>query len=462
MRKYSMALLCMVLLVAPLMGCQRDTTAPAIISTSPAYGQFDVGRGVEIKIEFTEPMSKSSVEKNFSISPQVAGTFSWSENILMFTPSEPLMSATEYTVSFSQPVSDLAGNELAGFSIMFTTHTPVANAYTIQSYDWMPDSKGLLMAADIEDVFQIYMLRADGTKQHLVNPSMEQQISPYVSSDGQKIAYVGGIAAELFIYNLAQHKSTQVSLDPQGDLPAWPIFSPDGTKLAFLNVLGFADAHSDLHQSVWVANRDQLNSASVQSPPGETDWLLGFSLDSSKLYVFGTYERYNHGRDFRYDLWEIDVNSGEQTRLSETGPIHNFLSGDLNTENSQIVYGSWEPKELQENIVAFPTDIYVVDLAPFRQTKITTSGRNAYPVFSPDGTRIAFAADKLGTGRQWEIYTMNTDGSSVRKLTSTDAPKLHPQWSPDGTMISFIQIEGEAYVLYVMNADGSHLRRISH
>ncbi|KAF0196180.1 MAG: TolB protein [Bacillota bacterium] len=462
MRKYAIVLMCLGLLATPLLGCQSDTTSPEVISSFPAYGQFDVERGVDITISFTEPMNKNSVENNFSITPAVAGTFTWSSNTVKFTPTEILLSATGYTVSFTQPVTDVAGNELAEFSILFTTHTPITNTYNILSYDWMPDSKGLVMAADIEDAYQIYMLSTDGKTQYRINPSSGQQMDPHAASDGKVIAYVGDIPSELFIYDLVQQKTVQFSLDPQGDLPTRPIISPDGTKIAFLSVLGFADAHSDLYQSVWVVDRNEPNSVAMQSPPGDTDWLLGFSSDSSKLYVLGTYEMYNQGRNFRYDVWEIDVNSRQQTRLSETGPIHNFSSGDLHPHIPQFVYGAWEPVEVQENIIESATDIYVVEIASFTQTKLTSSGRNAYPVFSPDGTRIAFAKALLGTGRQWEIYTMSSDGSNVIQLTSTDAPKLYPQWSPDGSMISFIQIEGEACVLYVMNADGSQLRRLTH
>ena len=463
MRKYSIVAMCLALLLTTsLLGCRRDTIAPEIISTSPAYGQFDVERTVEITIVFTEAMDKSGVEKNFTITPATPGSFSWSGESVKFTPTELLLSATEYSVSFAQPVADLAGNELAGFTIVFTTHTPVTNAYTILSYDWMPDSKGLVMAADIEDVYQVYMVSTDGKTQRKINPSTEQQMDPHVASDGSTIAYVGALPSELFIYEMAQQKTTQVSLDPLGDPLGRPMFSPAGTQLAFLRVLGYADAHSDVYQSVWVVDKDQVNPVVMHSPPGDTDWLLGFSSDSRKLYILGTHEMYNQGRNFRYDVWEIDVESGGQTRLSDTGPIHNFSSGDLHAPTSQFVYGEWEPKEIEQNIIAFPTDIYVADMDPFMQTKLTSSGSNAHPAFSPDGTRIVFAKDSLGTGKLWEIYAMNNDGSDVKQLTSTDAPKLYPQWSPDGTMVSFIQIEGEAYVLYLMQADGSRLRRITN
>ena len=213
MRRYSLALLCMVLIAVSLMGCQRDTTAPEIISTSPAYGQSDVERSVDITISFTESMNKTSVEKSFSVTPEIEGSFTWSDNTVKFTPAQLLLAATEYTVSFASAVSDVAGNELAGFTVMFTTHTPVINAYTIQSYDWMPDSKDLVMAADIEGVYQIYMLSTDGKTQRKLNPSTEPQMDPHAAKDGKAIAYVGSRPAELLIYHLSEQRATSLALE---------------------------------------------------------------------------------------------------------------------------------------------------------------------------------------------------------------------------------------------------------
>jgi Tol biopolymer transport system component len=62
---------------------------------------------------------------------------------------------------------------------------------------------------------------------------------------------------------------------------------------------------------------------------------------------------------------------------------------------------------------------------------------NAMPVWSPDGTRIAFEAT-YGLGLRTDIYVMSPDGTGVQRLTATRGrSETDPAWSPDGTLIAF-------------------------
>jgi len=79
------------------------------------------------------------------------------------------------------------------------------------------------------------------------------------------------------------------------------------------------------------------------------------------------------------------------------------------------------------------------------------------PVFSPDGTRIAFARAVGGpqTG-QYDIYVMDAAGGNVRQLTTEPKDDRYPAWSPDGTKIAFRgypPVGGAA--IFTMNADGT-------
>jgi Tol biopolymer transport system component len=88
------------------------------------------------------------------------------------------------------------------------------------------------------------------------------------------------------------------------------------------------------------------------------------------------------------------------------------------------------------------------------------------PVWSPDGTKIAFYGYPRGAvqgGANYDVYVMSADGSGVANLTTTPADvaswfsQLNPKWSPDGTRIAYDGDDG----LYVVNVDGSGPTRIA-
>jgi Tol biopolymer transport system component len=108
----------------------------------------------------------------------------------------------------------------------------------------------------------------------------------------------------------------------------------------------------------------------------------------------------------------------------------------------------------------FPTEsnIYTMGADGSAQTRITSfNGDELYPVWSPDGARIAFQQDP---GLHPEIWTSKADGTDLRRLTNNSADDLHPAWSPDATKIVFASDRqtpgGNLSDLFVMNAaDGS-------
>ena len=67
------------------------------------------------------------------------------------------------------------------------------------------------------------------------------------------------------------------------------------------------------------------------------------------------------------------------------------------------------------------------------------------PVFSPDGTRIAFVSNSDGNS---EIYLMNADGTGVLRLTRDLANDINPYWSPDGKKLIFTSDRTGKYGLY--------------
>ena len=117
--------------------------------------------------------------------------------------------------------------------------------------------------------------------------------------------------------------------------------------------------------------------------------------------------------------------------------------------------------------------IYSLDLAS-GQVRPLTSGdawRDENPRWSPDGTRIAFKSNRAHyTGNapeqgnaDYDLYTMNADGSDVRRLTTDPANEHDPSWAPDGKSIVYSSDKdsrGDLYRLWL--ADGRIERLTRH
>ncbi|NPV68064.1 MAG: DUF5050 domain-containing protein [Anaerolineae bacterium] len=80
------------------------------------------------------------------------------------------------------------------------------------------------------------------------------------------------------------------------------------------------------------------------------------------------------------------------------------------------------------------------------------------PALSPDGSRIAFMSNRDGNAN---IYVMNVDGSGVTALTADPATDSQPAWSPDGNFIAFVSDRNDSAEIWRMQASGASPTRLT-
>lgn len=112
-------------------------------------------------------------------------------------------------------------------------------------------------------------------------------------------------------------------------------------------------------------------------------------------------------------------------------------------------------------------EIYTMNPDGSGLTNLTDdTGNDAYPAWSPDRSKVAFASNRRVGGDNYDIWVMNADGSNQTRLTTNDTSgggDFVPDWKPDGSEILFhrggLELDND---IYVMNSDGTNLRQLTN
>lgn len=114
-----------------------------------------------------------------------------------------------------------------------------------------------------------------------------------------------------------------------------------------------------------------------------------------------------------------------------------------------------------ELVYAAAGDIWVANANGSAARRLTSTGVEATPVWSPDGSTLAFVSYRDDPTRARSgLYLMSGDGGDVRRLAAADAVRFleAPGWSPDGTQLAIVAIRGTSSDVLLVAADGSGAR----
>jgi Tol biopolymer transport system component len=249
------------------------------------------------------------------------------------------------------------------------------------------DGKWIAFCSNAGGAFEIWTMKQNGTQQKQLTHFGGFVTFPDFSPDGSRIAFDGNVGNgqndQIYLTDRATGTLAQQLTSCPAEHPDcfsdYPVWSPDGTKIAFVHADGFDADGNNVNEQVWVMNSNGSNQHPLTTGADPKDQVPDWSPDGSKI-VFASGQFGSQG------IWTMNADGSQQHQL---------------------------------------TGCASSDPAP------CAAGDDWGPVWAPDGRQIAFLRDLTVVGtRDRPVYVMNTDGSHQTRITTTAAVRGVLAWQP--------------------------------
>lgn len=257
----------------------------------------------------------------------------------------------------------------------------------------------------------VYSMNDDGTRASSLPRSSVAiaDTNPAVSAGGARVAFEH--ARDIWIMDHDGTDPRPVTTDGGAADDLQPAWSPDGTKIAFYRITSSA-------RDIYVINADgsnlrQLTTATTQD--SDPAW----SPDGTKIaYVVCC-----------QNIWVMNADGTGQANLTGASAYPGVAGGSTepnwSPDGARLVFSGGPACEFS----CTGRDIYTMGVTGGGATNLTPTPDNHYqPVFSPDGSRIAFVSNTID-GPNHDVYTMPATGSAPTNITNDAAMDANPDWS---------------------------------